>query len=156
MSENTIQRKIILPLVSLLKQGVEPSRLSLALTSGAVIGVFPVLGIATVACTGVAALYRLNLPAIQLANYLVFPMQIILFFPFLYIGEVLTGNSLDEISKTKLLETFDLGFLPAIQELTQYFILASLGWALALVPMFAVLYFVLKKLITLRLQPKCK
>ena len=152
MSENTIQRKIILPLVSLLKQGVEPSRLSLALTSGAVIGVFPVLGIATVACTGVAALYRLNLPAIQLANYLVFPMQII-FFPFLDIGKPLTGNSLNKISKTKLLETFDLGFLPAIQELTQYFILASLGWALALAPLFAILYFVLKKLITLRLQP---
>jgi uncharacterized protein (DUF2062 family) len=137
-----------------LKQGIEPSRLSLALTSGAVIGVFPVLGIATVTCTGIAALYRLNLPAIQLANYLVFPMQVILFFPFLYMGEVLTGNSLDDISKTKLLETFDLGFLPAVQELTQYFVLASLGWALALVPLFVILYFALKKVITLRLQPK--
>jgi uncharacterized protein (DUF2062 family) len=82
VSQNTIQKKIIQPLVSLLKQGVEPSRLSLALASGSVIGVFPVLGIATVACTGVAVLYRLNLPAIQLANYLVFPMQIILFFLF--------------------------------------------------------------------------
>lgn len=126
----------------------------MALTSGAVIGVFPVLGIATVTCTGIAALYRLNLPAIQLANYLVFPMQVILFFPFLYMGEVLTGNSLDDISKTKLLETFDLGFLPAVQELTQYFVLASLGWALALVPLFVILYFALKKVITLRLQPK--
>jgi uncharacterized protein (DUF2062 family) len=156
VSETIIQKKIILPLVSLLKQGVEPSKLSMAITLGALIGVFPVLGIATIACTGVAALYRLNLPAIQIASYVVFPMQIILFFPFLYIGEALTGNSLDEISKTKLLETFDLGFLPAIQELTQYFILASLGWALALAPLFAILYFVLKKLITLRLQPKCE
>ncbi len=154
MSQNTIQKKIILPLVTLLKQGMDPSRLALALASGSVVGVFPVLGIATIICTGIAAFYRLNLPAIQLASYLVFPMQIILFFPFLYIGEALTGNSLDEISKAKLLETFDLGFLPAIQELTQYFILASLGWVLALVPLFAILYFVFKKLITLRLQPQ--
>jgi hypothetical protein len=79
VSENTIQKKIILPLVSLLEQGVEPSRLSLAHTSGALIGVFPVLGIATIVCTGVAALYRLNLPAIQLANFIFFPMQVILF-----------------------------------------------------------------------------
>jgi|TARA_B110000438_G_scaffold4279_1_gene4297 hypothetical protein len=43
------------------------------------IGAFPALGIATIACKAVAALYRLNLPAIQLANYLVFSMQIILF-----------------------------------------------------------------------------
>jgi len=150
VSENIFQKKVILPLISLLKQGVEPSRLSLALASGSVIGVFPVLGIATIACTGVAALYRLNLPAIQLANYIVFPLQIILFFPFLYIGEALTGNSLDEISKIKLLETFDLGFLPAIQELTQYFVLASLGWALGFAPLFAILYFVFKKLITLQ------
>ena len=86
MSQNTIQRKIILPLVSLLKQGAEPSRLSLALASDSFIGVFPVLGIATVACTGVAALYRLNVPAIQLANYLVFPIQIILFSLFFMSG----------------------------------------------------------------------
>lgn len=55
-------------------------------------------------------------------------------------GEVLTGNSLDDISKTKLLETFDLGFLPAVQELTQYFVLASLGWALALAPLFVICF----------------
>ena len=79
MSQNTIQNKIILPLVTLLKQGVEPSRLSLALASDSAIGAFPALGIATITCTVVVALNRLNLPAIQLANYLVFPMQIILF-----------------------------------------------------------------------------
>ncbi len=151
MSENIFQKKIVLPLVALLKQGVEPSRLSLALTSGIIIGIFPVLGIATIACTAVAAFYRLNLPAIQLANYLAFPMQIILFFPFLYIGEILTGNSLEEISKSKLVETLNLGFLPALQELTEYFILACLGWAVALVPLFVVLYFVLKN-VAVKLQ----
>lgn len=149
-----MQKKFIQPLIDLLKQGMDSSRLSLALTSGAVIGVFPVLGIATVACTGVAAFFRLNLPAIQLANYIVFPMQIILFFPFLKIGEAVTGNALDEISPTKLAETFNLGFLPAIQELTQYFILASLGWALALLPLFIILYIVLKHLISIRYCPK--
>ncbi|MBT5550318.1 MAG: DUF2062 domain-containing protein, partial [Nitrospina sp.] len=87
MSENTLQKKLILPLVGLLKQGMDPSKLALALTSGALIGIFPVLGIATVVCGGVAVFFRLNHPAIQLANYIVFPMQIVLFFPFLTIGE---------------------------------------------------------------------
>jgi uncharacterized protein (DUF2062 family) len=149
-----LQKKIVLPLVDLLKQGMGPSKLSLALATGAVIGVFPVLGLATVVCGSIAALFRLNHPAIQLANYIVFPMQIILFFPFLTIGEAVTGNSLDEISKTKLVETMDLGFLPALQELTQYFVLASLGWTLALVPLFAILYFSLKHLISFRLNAK--
>ena len=130
MSEGYIQKKFIRPLVNLLKQGMDPSRLSLALTSGAIIGVFPILGIATVVCGGIAAFFRLNHPAIQLANYVVFPMQLVLFFPFLTLEETVTGNSLDEISKTKLVETFNLGFLPAVEELTQYFMLASLGWPL--------------------------
>ena len=153
MSENYIQKKFILPLVNLLKQGMDPSRLSLALTSGAVIGVFPLLGITTVICGGVAAFFRLNHLAIQLANYIVFPMQLVLFFPFLTIGKAVTGNSLDEITKTKLVETFNLGFLPAVEQLTPYFLLASLGWTLALVPLFAILYFTLKHLISIWLSP---
>ena len=156
MSEGYIQKKFIRPLVNLLKQGMDPSRLSLALTSGAIIGVFPILGIATVVCGGIAAFFRLNHPAIQLANYVVFPMQLVLFFPFLTLGETVTGNPLDEISKTKLVETFNLGFLPAVEELTQYFMLASLGWTLALVPLFAILYFGLKHMISIRLSPKCE
>ncbi len=156
MSEGYIQKKFIRPLVNLLKQGMDPSRLSLALTSGAIIGVFPILGIATVVCGGIAAFFRLNHPAIQLANYVVFPMQLVLFFPFLTLEETVTGNSLDEISKTKLVETFNLGFLPAVEELTQYFMLASLGWTLALVPLFAILYFGLKYMISIRLSPKCE
>ena len=156
MSEGYIQKKFIRPLVNLLKQGMDPSRLSLALTSGAIIGVFPILGIATVVCGGIAAFFRLNHPAIQLANYVVFPMQLVLFFPFLTLEETVTGNSLDEISKTKLVETFNLGFLPAVEELTQYFMLASLGWTLALVPLFAILYFGLKHMIPIRLSPKCE
>jgi len=156
VSEGYIQKKFIRPLVNLLKQGMDPSRLSLALTSGAIIGVFPILGIATFVCGGVAAFFRLNHPAIQLANYVVFPMQLVLFFPFLTLEETVTGNSLDEISKTKLVETFNLGFLPAVEELTQYFMLASLGWTLALVPLFAILYFGLKHMISIRLSPKCE
>ena len=135
---------------------MDPSRLSLALTSGAIIGVFPLLGITTVICAVVAAVFRLNHPAIQLANYIAFPMQLVLFFPFLAIGEAVTGKTLDEISKTKLLETFNLGFLPAVEELTQYFMLASLGWTLALVPLFAILFFGLKHMISIRLSPKCE
>jgi uncharacterized protein (DUF2062 family) len=149
-----IQKKIIRPLLNLLQQGMDPSRLSLALASGAVIGVFPVIGIATVVCGGVAACFRLNHPAIQLANYIVWPLQLVLFFPFLTLGEAVTGNSLDAISTSKLTATLNLGFLPALQELTQYFMLASLGWFLALLPLFAILYFLLKYLISLRLLPK--
>jgi hypothetical protein len=70
-----------------LNQGVDFSRLALAIASGSVIGVFLVLGIATIICADIAALYRLNLPKIEFASYLVFPMQIILFFLFFILGK---------------------------------------------------------------------
>ena len=146
MSQNTIQEKIILPLVSLLKQDAEPSRLSLKLASGSVTG----------NCNGCLHGYC-GFISFESSCYSACQLSCLSdtvhsFFPFHYIGKVLTGNSLDEISKTKFLETFDLGFLPEIQGLTKYFILASLGWTLVLAPLFAILYFVFKKLINFRLQ----
>ena len=146
MSQNTIQEKVIFPLFSLLKQGAEPSRLSLKLASGSFTG----------NCNGCLHVYC-GFISFESSCYSACQLSCLSdavhsFFSFHYIGEVLTGNSLDEISKTNLLETFDLGFLPEIQGLTQYFILASLGWTLVLAPLLAILYFVFKKLITFRLQ----
>jgi hypothetical protein len=40
MSESYLQKKVIRPFISLLKQGLDPSRLSLALAVGAAIGAF--------------------------------------------------------------------------------------------------------------------
>jgi hypothetical protein len=44
------------------------------------------LGTTTLLCVGVAILLRLNLPAIQLVNFLIYPVQLILFLPLLKAG----------------------------------------------------------------------
>src|SRR5262249_58024302 len=56
---------------------------------GIVLGVFPVLGSTTILCTLAAVVFRLNLPAIQLVNYFVYPLQLALLIPFIRFGEVL-------------------------------------------------------------------
>jgi hypothetical protein len=126
----------------LLKQAAEPSRLSLKIASGSVIGVFPLLGIAKVTlhrCCGFISFESSCYSACQLSCL---SDVVHSFSPFPYIGEVLTGNSLDEISKTKIfLETFGLDFLREIQGLTQYFILASLSWTLIIAPLLVILHF---------------
>lgn len=60
--------------------------MALSIALGVVLGVFPVLGSTTVLCTGAALLLRLNLPAIQLVNFLIYPLQLILFLPLLKAG----------------------------------------------------------------------
>jgi len=86
-----LYRKIVLPLLDLLRQGVTPEKLSLSIALGFVIGVFPMLGSTTLLCAAAAFALRLNLPAIQLVNYLSYPVQLILFLPFLNAGSRIVG-----------------------------------------------------------------
>ena len=66
--------------------GISPRRLALTLALGFAIGCIPVIGIPTALCVIVALSLRLNLPAIQAANYAAMPLQIALVFPFLRLG----------------------------------------------------------------------
>ena len=54
-----------------LTRGVSPRKVSLTLALGMALGVFPILGAATLLCFLVAMLFRLNQPVIQTANWLV-------------------------------------------------------------------------------------
>jgi uncharacterized protein (DUF2062 family) len=74
-----------------LKDGISTETLALSIALGFVLGVFPVLGIPTVLCGVAAVVWRLNFPALQLVNYLVYPLQIALLWPFARFGERLFG-----------------------------------------------------------------
>jgi uncharacterized protein (DUF2062 family) len=69
-----------------LRQGISPRRLALTLALGFAIGCIPVIGIPTALCALLAVALRLNLPAIQAANYAVMPLQLALIFPFVRLG----------------------------------------------------------------------
>jgi uncharacterized protein (DUF2062 family) len=86
-----LRRKLIDPLKAQLTQGVTPSRLALALSLGIVLGLVPILGITTLLCGVVAAVLRLNQPAMQVANYAAYPVQLALFVPFFHAGARLFG-----------------------------------------------------------------
>jgi uncharacterized protein (DUF2062 family) len=135
------KKKTFLSLSKLLKQGLSPIKLALVIALGMTLSVFPVLGITTLLCTLVALLFHLNFPAIQFANYAAFPLQVILFFPFLKLGEIISKVQLNPLSKTQLISSFDEGFFHAIQDLYHYLIIASLGWVVAILPIFIILFF---------------
>ena len=123
-----------------MKQGLSPVKLSLVISLGITLSIFPILGTTTLICTFISILFNLNLPAMQLANYAAFPLQVILFIPFLRLGETILKVSLDPISKIQLISTFDVGFFYAIEKLSYYLIVASFGWFLAIIPIFSILY----------------
>jgi hypothetical protein len=89
MKEGFLYRKLILPIVALLKQGVTPEKMALSLALGVALGVFPAIGWTTALCAAAALTLRLNLAAIQIVNYFMYPLQLALIIPFFRMGEKL-------------------------------------------------------------------
>ncbi|MGA7341356.1 MAG: DUF2062 domain-containing protein [Terracidiphilus sp.] len=76
-----------------LRQGISPRRLALTLALGFAIGCIPVVGIPTLLCAALAIGLRLNLPAMQAANYAAMPFQLALIVPFVRLGGRLFPSS---------------------------------------------------------------
>lgn len=74
-----------------LTQGISPRRLALTLALGFAIGCLPVIGIPTALCLLIGFTLRLNLPAIQAANYAAMPLQLALILPFIRLGGRIFG-----------------------------------------------------------------
>jgi uncharacterized protein (DUF2062 family) len=71
---------------NLFTQGVSPQKLALTISLGVFIGTIPVLWGSTLICAVLAFAFRLNQLSIQAANFLVYPLQIVLIVPFYRIG----------------------------------------------------------------------
>jgi hypothetical protein len=69
-----------------LKEGISPRRLALTLALGFVLGCLPLVGVPTGLCVLLAFAFRLNLPAIQAANYAAMPFQLALIVPLVRLG----------------------------------------------------------------------
>lgn len=87
------QRRVVDPVVAQLRQGITPEKIALTLALGGVLGIFPILGATTALCALAGLWLRLNQPIIQLVNYLVYPLQLILLLPFYRAGETLFNQA---------------------------------------------------------------
>lgn len=109
------RKKLVDPLLNLLKQGVTPEKLAQSAVLGCILGIFPVLGSTVILCTGAAYLFRLNFAAIQTVNYLVYPIQLLLFIPFIRIGEFLLGSDPFPISMEKIYDLLRQDIILAVR-----------------------------------------
>lgn len=125
---SSMEEKVVL----WLRQGISPRRLALTLALGFAIGCVPVVGIPTVLCAALALAFRLNLPAIQAANYAAMPLQLLLIAPFLRLGGWLfASGSRPEPSAAELLR---LPLLPLAMHCGALAAHALLAWLLLAVP----------------------
>lgn len=97
-----LRRRLVQPVLDLLRQGVTPEKIALSIALGIALGVFPVIGTTTILCALAALVLRLNLPAIQIVNYFVYPLQIALLLPFYRGGQWLFGARKTELSMARI------------------------------------------------------
>ncbi|MGC2230645.1 MAG: DUF2062 domain-containing protein [Candidatus Acidiferrum sp.] len=132
-----------MPIHDLLRQGVTPEKLALSLALGAALGVFPVLGTTTALCAVAALLLRLNLPAIQIVNFVVSPAQLALIIPFFRLGEKLFGAPQLPLSPPQILEVLRTHPWTATHFFWTTVWHAAIAWCMAAPFLIALLYVIL-------------
>jgi uncharacterized protein (DUF2062 family) len=136
------QRRLVRPVIELLRQGVTPEKLALSLAFGITLGVFPVLGSTTALCAIAALAFGLNLPAIQIVNYFVYPLQIALLIPFFRAGEQLFGAPHLPLSLAQILTVVHASLWGATRFLWTTIWHATVAWCLV-APVFVALAYVI-------------
>jgi uncharacterized protein (DUF2062 family) len=146
-----IQRRFVEPLLSMLRLGITPEKIAASLALGLVLGVFPALGTTTILCTTAALLLRLNFPAIQMANFVAYPLQLIFFIPFIRLGERAFGVAPGSITLAEVAAMIRTDAWLAIHQLWTTTMHAIAVWAAISVPATVALYFLFLSLLrTLR------
>lgn len=138
------RRYFLTPLAGQLKQGAEPEKLAQSLSWGFALGVFPILGTTTTLCGMAAVGLKLNHIAIQLMNWLVYPLQILLIIPFLTFGNFLFGITSPRLSLSEITAAFERNFWGALQDLGGLAARGVVGWLVISIP----LVYLLARLLT--------
>lgn len=139
------RRRVLDPILAQLKQGITPEKIALTLALGGVVGLFPILGATTLLCGALGVWLRLNQPIIQLVNYLVYPVQLLLLIPFYRAGEKLFGaEPVPIFSVTDLIARFQAGPWQFMVDYGMVGVYGMVVWGLMAVPATALLYFSLK------------
>jgi uncharacterized protein (DUF2062 family) len=125
-----LYRRLLEPLLTLLRQGMTPSSLALCVSIGIVVGNIPILGVSTILCTVIALAFRLNLPAMQLAQAAMAPTQIVLIIPFVRLGEWITRAPRRPLSIKEGLALIEQGIRQAVVVLWDAIVHAGIAWML--------------------------
>jgi uncharacterized protein (DUF2062 family) len=137
---NLLETRIVLPIRQLLLSGITPKKIALSLACGIVIGLFPIMGTTTALCALAAVIFKLNLPAIQLVNYFVYPAQLALILPFIRAGEFLLHIPRTPLSLTQMVALFRADHTQALHLLWRLALHGIFAWALCAPLIFFALY----------------
>jgi hypothetical protein len=133
-------RRIMHPLMVLLRHGTSPRKLACSIACGVVCGIFPVVGATTILCAVAVFLFGLNLPAAQLVNYFLYPVQLVLIVPFMRAGEVILHVQRTRLSLEQMVAVFRQNHMQALHDLWRLTVHGIVAWLCFAPVLFAVVY----------------
>ncbi|XP_077231794.1 uncharacterized protein LOC143864831 [Tasmannia lanceolata] len=125
-----LNKKIIDPLVEILRRGAEPKQLAFSAALGITLGVFPICGVTVFLCVLAIGLLgnHCHAPSVMLANFVATPIELSLVVPFLRLGEVISGGPHFPLNSDALKKVVTG---QASREVLLSFVHALLGWLIA-------------------------
>jgi uncharacterized protein (DUF2062 family) len=129
-------------ILDLLRQGLTPEQIALGIAVGVTLSTFPVLGSTTLLCITASAALGLNLAAMQMVNWLSYPLQLSLFVPLLRLGSRLVGSHTQVPSLPEIGARLATNLWSTIVELWPATVGAMVIWLLASPVMVLAIYFV--------------
>jgi uncharacterized protein (DUF2062 family) len=117
-----------------LQCGLAPRQLAFTLALGFAIGCIPLLGVTTAICALLAMILRLNMPAIQAANWVAMPLQVVLLIPFLRLGHWLFHGEAVAFNPAQLLLQIEAAPWSSLVQMSGLFGQAVLAWMITAGP----------------------
>jgi uncharacterized protein (DUF2062 family) len=145
-SKKYLKRKLVNPLLGLLTMGLSPGKLALTVALGFIVGIMPLLGVATLVCTALGYRLKLNIPALLLICYVAGPFYLLLYLPFIKLGIFLFGASDFRMSFEDILDLFREDWLMALNKIWLANMLGLVAWLLVSIPLGFLIYFSLRPL----------
>ncbi|KMZ57087.1 Cytoplasmic membrane protein [Zostera marina] len=155
-----LHKKVVDPLLQILKRGAEPKQLAFSTALGLTLGIFPICGVTVVLCGFAIALLGKNChgPSMMLANFVTTPIELSLVIPFLRLGEFISGGdqfplTSDALKKVLTGEASKEVLLSIFNALVGWFVAAPFILAALFVMFLPCFKFLIKKFSSLPANP---
>ncbi|MBE0422352.1 MAG: DUF2062 domain-containing protein [Lutibacter sp.] len=126
--------KYTLKVKEIFTQGISLKEIILSAALGSLIGIMPILGVATILITFLTLRFKLNIAVAVVFTYIVAPLQALLFIPFIHLGEKAVGIKHTLLTFDAIKNSFYNNIFVTIKDLWLEIVCGLMGWSVIAVP----------------------
>ncbi len=141
-------------LIKVFNRGLTPWEMALSIMLGSFFGAIPLIGVATPAVTYLSIILRLNVPIALFMTYAVSPLHVLLFIPFIHLGEWILGFPQTSITFDAVTTAFKTDIIVALKDMALQLGCGLVGWILIGLPVAMILLFVLYSILRLAMPAR--